>query len=98
MRVARSLHSHFTFSYRMIAFYASSRSFVVRPHTKHLNDLLFFYDFVNEAIQNIDSPRIRPGEIAYELFVRRRVLKRILCDDRKQRSRTFLSSRIAKAS
>ena len=48
------------------------------PHSQDANDFFPFIYLVNQTVLNINSARIRAFEIADELFIRRRILKRIL--------------------
>ena len=61
-----------------------ARLFVVRPHSQDTNNSLFAEDFVDHAVLDVNSTRIRPCQISDQLLVRRGGLKRVLCDDGKQ--------------
>ena len=51
--------------------------FVVGPHAQHPNSSFLGEDFIDEAMLDIDAPRIGPGQISDQFFVGGRVLERI---------------------
>lgn len=52
-------------------------SLVVCPHSNDFDGTFNAVHLINQAVLNIDAPRKRAGEIAHQLPVRRRSLKRI---------------------
>lgn len=59
----------------------ASGSFVVSPHTDDLNCVLGVMDLIHQAMLDVDATGIGARQISDELFVWRRLLKRILRDD-----------------
>ena len=59
-------------------------SFVMRPQAQNLDGAFNFVDLIQQAMLNVDAARISPHEIPNQLFVRRRILKRIFRDDVEQ--------------
>ena len=53
----------------------------MRPHSQDTNGSFFAENFVDYSVPDVDSTRIRTCQISHQLLVRRRVLKRVLCDD-----------------
>lgn len=69
-----------------------NRLFVMRPHAKHANNTLLRKDFIHETMLDVDAPRIGTGQIADQLFVRRRSLKRIGGEHSEQFQRFWLQA------
>lgn len=56
-------------------------SIVVSPHSEYLDGTLGVIDLIYQSMLNVDAARISAGQISNELFVGRRVLKRVLGED-----------------
>jgi hypothetical protein len=63
------------------------------PHPKNANLFLGFIDEVNEAVLEIDSPRIAALIIAPQFFIRRGVLEWIALENRQEFPGFFLKAR-----
>ena len=60
-------------------------SLVMGPHTQNLHGALILQYLVDEPVLQVDPAGVRTRKIADELFVRGRVLKGILAQNREQR-------------
>ena len=56
----------------------------MRPYPQHLDDVLLRDYLVDEAMLDIQPPGVGASRIAYELFVGRRILERVLRKDGQQ--------------
>ena len=50
---------------------------VVRPEPQHLHSFLFLENLVDQPVLNVDSPRVRPGQITHQFLIWRWILIRI---------------------
>jgi len=56
----------------------------MRPHPQHHDEVLLRDDLVDEATLDVQLPGAGASRIAYELFVGRRILERVLRKDGQQ--------------
>ena len=49
----------------------------MRPHPNDFHNTSIFEDLINEAMLNVDTARIRTGQITNELLISRRTLERV---------------------
>jgi hypothetical protein len=52
--------------------------FIVRPHPEHANDAFFDENLMDQAMLDIDAPRIGTRKITNQLLVGRRILEWIV--------------------
>ena len=52
--------------------------FVVGPQSQHFDDTFALRHLVHEPMLNADASRVGSGQVTHELFVGRRILKRVL--------------------
>ena len=62
----------------------SARLLVVRPHADNLNRMLVLINLIHQTMLKIDAPRISPGQISYQLFIRRWILKWVGSENRQE--------------
>ncbi len=54
------------------------------PDADDFNDSFLIVDLIDEPMLNVDSARIRAGQVAHKFFVWRGILVRIIGQDRKE--------------
>lgn len=63
------------------------------PHTQHFDRVLGLVDLVDEAVLDVNAPRVGAGEVADEPFVGGRVLERVGAQNGEQRLRAGAQAR-----
>ena len=56
----------------------------MRPHAKDVPNAVVAIDSVNDAVLNIDAPRVIPSEVAHQLLEARRHAQRIVLQQKEQ--------------